>query len=179
MGNPVLHCYKTNFYSLNQNWPLSLLVRVLIINTINFWKNLDKIQTIGPVKCTVTLKVPFINKSSEILEKKIKHLIRNTYYAANPRVVFTSKPLLTPGGKNTVSIFNKSMIIYQYSCWFYRVLNVFFFKLSFLLWFFFCSKYCNDTTIFYEIICCYTVCKACFYFIFAICIYLLVLLIYS
>ena len=73
-------------------------------------KNLDKIQTIGPVKCTVTLKVPFINKSSEILEKKIKHLIRNTYYAANPRVVFTSKPLLTPGGKDPVSIFNIIMI---------------------------------------------------------------------
>ena len=50
------------------------------------------------------------------MQKKIKHLIRNTYYAANPRVVFTSKPLLTPGGKDPVSIFNKSIIIYQYSC---------------------------------------------------------------
>ena len=79
-------------------------------------KNLDRIKTIGPEKCIVTLKVPFINKSSEILEKKIKHLIRNTYYAANPRIVFTTKPLLTPGGKDPVSNFNKSMIIYQYSC---------------------------------------------------------------
>ena len=78
-------------------------------------KNLDKIKTIGPEKCIVTLKVPFINKSSEILEKKIKHLIRNTYYAANPRIVFTSKPLLIHGGKDPVSNFNKSSI-YQYSC---------------------------------------------------------------
>ena len=66
--------------------------------------------------CIFTLKVPFINKSSEILKKKIKHIIRNTYYAANPRIVFTTKPLLTPGGKDPVSNFNKSMIIYQYSC---------------------------------------------------------------
>ena len=77
-------------------------------------KNLDRIKTIGPEKYIVTLKVPFIYKSSEILENKIKYLIRNTYYAANPRIVFTNKPLLTPGGKDQVS--NFSMIIYQYSC---------------------------------------------------------------
>ena len=77
---------------------------------------MDRIKTIGPEKCIVTLKVPFINKSSEILDKKNKHLIRNTYYAANPRIVFTFKPLSTPGGKDPVSNFNKSMIIYQYSC---------------------------------------------------------------
>ena len=51
-----------------------------------------------------------------MLEKKIKQLIRNTYYAAIPRIVFTSKPLLRPGGKNPVSNLNKNMVIYQYSC---------------------------------------------------------------
>ena len=38
-----------------------------------------------------------------MLEKKIRQLIRNTYYAANQRIVFTSKPLLTPGGKDPIS----------------------------------------------------------------------------
>ena len=51
-----------------------------------------------------------------MLEKKDRQLIRITYYTANPRVVFTSKPLLTPGGKDPVSNLNKSMVIYQYSC---------------------------------------------------------------
>ena len=73
---------------------------------------MDKIKTIGPEKCIVTLKVPFINISSEILEKKNKHLIRNTYYAANLRIVFTSKTLLTTGNKDPVSNFNKSMKTY-------------------------------------------------------------------
>ena len=41
--------------------------------------------------------------------------MRNTYYAANSRIVFTSKPLTTPGGKDPVSNFKKSMTIYQYS----------------------------------------------------------------
>ena len=48
------------------------------------------------------------------MEKKNKHLIRYTYYTA--KIVFTSKPLLTTGGKDPVSNFNKSMIVYQYSC---------------------------------------------------------------
>ena len=56
------------------------------------------------------LKSSIHNKSSEVLKKKIKHLIRNTYYAANPTIVFTTKPLLTPGGKDLVSNFNKIMI---------------------------------------------------------------------
>ena len=51
-----------------------------------------------------------------MLEKKIRQLVRNTYYAANPRIVFTSKPLITLGGKDPVSKLNKSMVIYQYSC---------------------------------------------------------------
>ena len=98
---------------LNKNgYPQELVNKITKLHL----KNLDRIKKIGPVKCIVTLKFPFINKSSEILEKKIKHLIRNTYYAANPRIVFTTKPLLTPGGKDSVSNFNKSMIIYFYSC---------------------------------------------------------------
>ena len=76
-------------------------------------KNLDRIKTIGPEKCKVTLRVQFINKSTEMIEKI--HLIRNMYYAANLRIVFTSNPLLTPGCKDSVSYFNKSMITYQYS----------------------------------------------------------------
>ena len=38
------------------------------------------------------------------------------YSAENSKIVFTTKPLLTPGGKDPVSNFNKSIIIYQYSC---------------------------------------------------------------
>ena len=50
-----------------------------------------------------------------MLENKIRLLIRNTYYAANPRIVFTSKPLLTSSGKDPISNLNKSRVIYQFS----------------------------------------------------------------
>ena len=84
---------------LNKNgYPQELVNKTIHLHL----KSLNRIRTIGPEKCVVTLKVPFINKSSEMLENKIRQLIRNTYYAANPRIVFTSKPLLTPGGKDSV-----------------------------------------------------------------------------
>ena len=38
-----------------------------------------------------------------MLEKKVRQLMRNTCYAANPRIAFTSKSLLTLGGKDPIS----------------------------------------------------------------------------
>ena len=48
-----------------------------------------------------------------MLENKIRQLIRITFYAGNSRIVFTSKPLLTPGGKDQIKNLNKSMVICQ------------------------------------------------------------------
>ena len=85
---------------LNKNgYPQELVNKTIHLHL----KNSDRINTLGPKKCVVTLKFQFINKSSEMLENKIRQLIKNTYYAANPRIVFTSKPLLSPGGKDPIS----------------------------------------------------------------------------
>ena len=43
-------------------------------------------------------------------------MIRKTYYAANQRIIITTKPLLRPGGNDPISSLNKSMVIYQLSC---------------------------------------------------------------
>ena len=46
----------------------------LLINTVNLHlQSFDKRKTLGPEKCLVTLKLPFINKSSEMLEYKLNH----------------------------------------------------------------------------------------------------------
>ena len=47
-----------------------------------------------------------------MLKKKIRQIVRKSYYAANPRIAFTSKPLLTPAGKDPVSNLKKSIVIY-------------------------------------------------------------------
>ena len=58
-------------------------------------KNLNKRKTFRPEKCVVTLKLQIINKSSEVLETKIRKFIKKTYDALNPRIVLMSKTLLT------------------------------------------------------------------------------------
>ena len=89
----------------------------LVTKTINMHlKSYNKIKTLGPEKCVVTLKLPFLSKRSELVEKKVKQLIRTSYFAANPRIIFTTKPIIRPNGKDPISDVNKSMVIYQFSC---------------------------------------------------------------
>ena len=54
---------------LNKNgYPQELVNKTIHLHV----KNLDRLKTVGPEKCVVTLKIPFINKSLEMLEKKIR-----------------------------------------------------------------------------------------------------------
>ena len=55
----------------------------------------------------VTLKLPFINNNSRSFEKNIKQVIRNLYFTAKPQIIFMSRPLLTPGGKDPISKLKK------------------------------------------------------------------------
>ena len=72
---------------LNKNGYIQELVNK---TTKLYLKNLDRTKTIGPEICIVTLKVPFIYKTLELLKIDIKHLMRITYYAVNSRIVFTT-----------------------------------------------------------------------------------------
>ena len=58
----------------------------------------------------------FVNKNSIVIEKNMKQLIKGAYFAARPRIIFTSMSLVKPGGKDLVPKFKKSMLVYQYDC---------------------------------------------------------------
>ena len=89
----------------------------LVNKTIsNHIKNLNKRKLLGPQKCELTLKLPFINSNSIAFEKNIKQIIRNSYFASKPRIIFTSTPLVTPGGKNSIPKLKKSIVVYQCDC---------------------------------------------------------------
>ena len=62
------------------------------------------------------LKLPFIKRNSIYFEKNIKQTIRSSYFAAKPRVICTSRSLVTPGGKDPIPKFKKSMVVYQFDC---------------------------------------------------------------
>ena len=82
----------------------------------NHTKNLNKRKLFGPQKCVITLKLPFINRNSIAFEKNIKQIIRSSYFAAKPRIIFTSTPLATPGGKDPIPKLKKSIAVYQFDC---------------------------------------------------------------
>ena len=47
------------------------------------------------------------------MEKNIKQLIGSTFLVAKSRVTFTSSHLIVPNGKDKISKFDKTMVIYQ------------------------------------------------------------------
>ena len=55
-------------------------------------------------------------KNSRIIEKNINQLISKAYHSAKPRVIFISRPLIRFGGKDPISEFKKSMVVYQFNC---------------------------------------------------------------
>ena len=69
--------------------------------TINLHlKSLDKTKTAGSEKCSITLLLPHIEKNSRIIEKNINQLLSKSYHSAKPKVVFWSRPMNRPGGKD-------------------------------------------------------------------------------
>ena len=98
---------------LNKNgYPQELVNKTIELHL----KSLNKTKPFGPEKCVITLLLPYINKNSRIIEKNINQLISKSYHSAKPRVIFTSKPLIRPGGKDPISEFKKSMVVYQFNC---------------------------------------------------------------
>ena len=94
---------------LNKNgYPQGLVNRTIS----NHLKDLNKTKLFGPQKCVVTLKLPFINRNAIAFEKNIKQIVRSSYFAAKPRIMFTSTPLLVPGGKYPIPKHKQSMVVY-------------------------------------------------------------------
>ena len=77
---------------------------------------MNKRKLFGLQKCVITLKLPFIERNSIAFERYIKQIIRSSYFAAKPRIIFISRPLVTPGGKDPIPKINKSMVVYQFDC---------------------------------------------------------------
>ena len=75
----------------------------LVNKTINLHLiSLDKVKTAGPEKCSITLLLPYDNRNSKILEKNIKQVISKSYYSAKPRIIFLSRPMIRPRGKDPI-----------------------------------------------------------------------------
>ena len=89
----------------------------LVNKTINLHLNsLNKIKPVGPEKCLIPLVLPYVNKNSGVLEREICKLVSRTYHSAKPILIFTSKPMFRPGGKDPLAEFKQSMVVYKFNC---------------------------------------------------------------
>ena len=121
-GNPVYKiCSKELFIDkinkikliLNKNsYPQKVVNKTIKLHS----KSLDKTETAEPEKCLITLSLPHVNKNSRVIEKDFSQLISKSYHSAKLRVIFLLRPMIRPGGKNPISEYKKSIIVYQFNC---------------------------------------------------------------
>ena len=75
-----------------------------------------KPKLIGPRKCILPIKLPFLGSASSRLEKDLKTTTQDCYGAVEPRVIFTSKSILSPAQKDSIPLIKSSMVVYHFEC---------------------------------------------------------------
>ena len=77
---------------------------------------LNHIKPYGPEKCPVLLILPYVDEKSTQIERNTKKITEKVYFAAKPRVIFTSRSVLSPRGKYLISNRDKSCVVYTFEC---------------------------------------------------------------
>ena len=73
-------------------------------------------KPIGPEKCPVYVKLPWIGNVSSKFENQISKAIASCYYAVKPRVVYNTRVMLPSAKKDCVPTTQKSCVVYEFSC---------------------------------------------------------------
>ena len=73
-------------------------------------------KPIGPKKCPVYPKLPWIGNVSSNFENQISKAITSCYHAVKPRVVYNTRVMLPSAKKDCVPTTQKSCAVYEFSC---------------------------------------------------------------
>ena len=73
-------------------------------------------KPIGPEKCPVYLKLPWIGNVSSKFENRISKAIVSCNYAVELRVVYNTRVMLPSAKKDCVPTAQKSCVVYEFSC---------------------------------------------------------------
>ena len=71
---------------------------------------------IGPQRCPIPIKLQFLGKDSHRFESELKAAVKTCYFSAEPRIIFSSRPILNHCHKDPIPKNNQSMVIYQFKC---------------------------------------------------------------
>ena len=73
-------------------------------------------KPIGPEKCPVYLKLPWISNVSSMFENQISKTIASCYYALKPSMVYNTRVMLPSAKKDCFPTAQKSCAVYELSC---------------------------------------------------------------
>ena len=96
---------------IKNGYPESLINRVIKLHNENCSE-----KPYGPEKLHVVLKLPYAGKASYPMVNRVKSITESAYFALKPRVIFTSKPLISLDVKDPMSYLDKSCIVYKFNC---------------------------------------------------------------
>ena len=75
------------------------------------------LKRLGPEKCPVYLRVPWIGKPFTNLVKEVKTAMESCYGSVSTRLAFTSKRMLPVARKDVLTATQDSFVIYEYKCY--------------------------------------------------------------
>ena len=79
-------------------------------------KELNSVPIQKADKCPVYLHIPWIGAVSLRFEKQINTAIKQCFFAVEPRVIFTTRPLLPAIKKDVLPTHHHSNLIYEFVC---------------------------------------------------------------
>ena len=114
-------CSKTNLgpeldkikqLLIKNGYPADVLLSCINKKLANFAAE----KPIGPEKCPVHLKLPWVGNVSSKFENQISNAITSCYYAVKPRVVYSTRVMLPSTKKDCVPTTQKSCVVYEFPC---------------------------------------------------------------
>ena len=82
----------------NNGFPLDIVKSVIHHKIADF----NKIKPAMVEKCPVYLRLPWLGDISDSFSRQISRSVQDCYYSSNLRVVFKTKPILVPNGKDVL-----------------------------------------------------------------------------
>ena len=95
---------------LSNEYPERLLDKVFLST------NIERNKPFGPAKCPVFLKLPWMGKASNDIEKETKNITEGLFFACNVVFIFSKRTILPPTPKESLPAQISSNVVYEFKC---------------------------------------------------------------
>ena len=71
---------------------------------------------IGPSKCPVYIKIPWIGRASQIVADRVALSVMRCYNSVKVRTIFSTKHAFSSSQKDVLPILQQSLMVYKFTC---------------------------------------------------------------